>query len=63
MSPRRVTSAFVLWNVLTALLVIVCLVVLVAGFPGMIGRRAKFGLFRLPPPRGADDDRSPPRSR
>ncbi len=49
-----------LWNLITVLLVIVCVVVLVVGFPGMIGRRAKFGFLRLPPPKQQDRAADPP---
>jgi hypothetical protein len=49
--------ADIAWTALTIVLVIVSLVVVALGFPGRIGKKARFGLFRrLPPTRG----RTPP---
>ncbi len=52
-----------LWNIVTVLLVILCFVVIVVGFPGMIGRRTKWGILRLPPPKRPPDEKSAATSR
>ena len=52
-----------LWNVITVLLVVLALVVLAVGFPGMLGRRTKYGIIRLPPPRRPEErGAAPPES-